>query len=182
MPAPLIADWPQVRQDAIALNSLKAAADAHRLPYRAVQVRAHREDWPVGNKRRGQPARKHAIDRATAQQIASGVAVSTVSLPSDRLVKHLADNPDVLTLAEKRKFLASIVRTPIGQVTESSPLAQKVKRRTDKDGSQTEEIELPGKLKALELDAHLAGELVSGSAPAGNTNILIQFLGQSGED
>lgn len=68
-------------------------------------------------------------------------------------------NPKLLGLVEKREFLASAVRTPIGQVDESSPLANKVRRRTDKDGVETEEIESVSKLRALELDARLAGEL-----------------------
>lgn len=69
----------------------------------------------------------------------------------------------VLSLQEKRSFLRSVVNTPAGKIDENDPLCQSYKRRvrTDKDGGITEEYEydLPNKLKALELDAKLAGEL-----------------------
>lgn len=88
-------------------------------------------------------------------------------------------NPAILTLKEKREYLASIVRTPVGDVTENSPLAQKVKRtsRTDKGGTtDTEEIELPGKLRAIELDARLAGELDGGKPDGGLVNVTLVRL------
>jgi hypothetical protein len=61
----------------------------------------------------------------------------------------------VLSMSEKREFLASVVRTPIGNVDETSPLAQSVKY----SGDGGKEIKMPGKLEALKLDAQLAGEL-----------------------
>ena len=59
-----------------------------------------------------------------------------------------------LTLEEKRKFLRDVVTTPIGEIDERNKLAQALK--VTKDGR---EIKLPDKLRALELDAKLAGEL-----------------------
>jgi len=67
----------------------------------------------------------------------------------------------VLTLAEKRKFLRDVVTTPIYVVDETNPLCQSAERT--KDGSVR--IKMPDKLRALELDAKLAGELKA-SAPA----------------
>ena len=64
---------------------------------------------------------------------------------------------------ERRARLAKIVRTPVGEVDENSPLAQKLKR--DKDGNVIE-ISMPDKLKALEMDAQFAGELVQRSETA----------------
>lgn len=62
---------------------------------------------------------------------------------------------NVLSAQEKRAFLADIVRTPVGEVTENSPLCQSYK--IDNEGKI--EYKMPDKLKALELDAKLAGEL-----------------------
>lgn len=63
----------------------------------------------------------------------------------------------VMSLQEKREFLALIVRTPIGQIDENSPLCQWFKRTTGRRA--TFEIRMPDKLQAIMLDARLAGEL-----------------------
>lgn len=69
----------------------------------------------------------------------------------------------VLTLAKKREILHDIATTAPGAINENNPLCQSFKKRTrtDRDGGITEEVEydLPSKLKAIELDAKLAGEL-----------------------
>ena len=83
----------------------------------------------------------------------------------------------VLTLAEKRRFLRLVVLTPISAVNEDSILCQKVEysvgsprratrggpanpgtHETDRD-SRTMKVTMPDKLRAIELDAKLAGEL-----------------------
>lgn len=76
---------------------------------------------------------------------------------------------DVMTKEERRQFLARIIRTAPGDVTEHDPLAQSYKV-TDK----THEVKLPCKLRAIELDAKLAGELKEQpcSGPAGNITII----------
>lgn len=66
---------------------------------------------------------------------------------------------NVLSLAEKRSFLADIVRTPIGTVDISDKLAERVRY---KDG-EIQELHMPSKLMALKLDAQLAGELIEKS-------------------
>ena len=84
----------------------------------------------------------------------------------------------VLTLAEKRQYLRRVVLTAIGDVDPSSDLCQSYKRREEggdrgrlkrgKEESGNEkhepeaeviEIKMPDKLRAIELDATLAGEL-----------------------
>lgn len=75
-----------------------------------------------------------------------------------RSLKEAAWAANVLSLAEKRNFLAEVVRTPVSTLSEDSPLAQKLKVTTSEKG-EYKEIEMPNKLKALELDAKLAGEL-----------------------
>lgn len=62
-----------------------------------------------------------------------------------------------LTLAEKRAFLASAVRTPIDQITPDSPLAQEYTTTSSESGEQTK-IKAVSKLQAIELDSKLAGD------------------------
>lgn len=97
-----------------------------------------------------------------------------------RSLKEAAWAKDVLTLAEKRKGLADIWRTPIGEIDANHPLAQEVKRKThtDKDGNTfTEEtIKMPGKLDALKLDAQLAGELKDNQSQ--NVGISLHVLNE----
>lgn len=63
----------------------------------------------------------------------------------------------VLTLAEKRAFLRSVVLTPIGKVNECSELAEELTEMVSDNGN-TRKVKMPSKLKALQLDAMLAGE------------------------
>lgn len=64
----------------------------------------------------------------------------------------------VLTLVEKRRWLARVVRTPLSHVTEESDLCQEHTVTTTEAGG-SEKIKMPCKLRAMELDAKLAGEL-----------------------
>jgi hypothetical protein len=81
----------------------------------------------------------------------------------------------VLSLVEKRRYLADVVRTEIGKVDEHSPLCQSVKY--GKDGV---EYKMPGKLEALKLDAMLAGELQE--KQQGATIINIALIGMALQD
>ena len=67
----------------------------------------------------------------------------------------------ILTLKERREYLAKVVRTPIAEVNEQSVLCQEVNR--DGETGAVTKIKMPGKLDALRLDAELAGELGSGA-------------------
>jgi hypothetical protein len=60
----------------------------------------------------------------------------------------------VMSLREMRLFLAAVVRTPIGSIDEHSPLCQSF-QRTQRGFTRT----MVDKLRALELDARLAGWL-----------------------
>lgn len=73
-----------------------------------------------------------------------------------------------LTMAERREFLAELIQTPVGKIDETSRLAQSVK--WSKDGR---EVRVPDKLRAIELDAKLAGELKDQPAPAEGITIVI---------
>lgn len=103
---------------------------------------------------------------------------------SDRiseLRRSVSNMLPVLSLAEKREFLRSVVKTEVGKIDENSPLTQSYKRRvsTDKNGQSTEEIEfkMPDKLRAIELDAKLAGELVEGHNRDAGMVINIAMIG-----
>lgn len=73
----------------------------------------------------------------------------------------------VLTIKEKREFLAAVVRTPIGEVDERSPLAQSV-RYSDTG----KEIKMPDKLAAIRADDNLAGD----GSEAGKNDVLSDWL------
>lgn len=106
-------------------------------------------------------------------------AITARKAPSQVLSEMVTagENIKILSLREKREYLAEVVRTPVGKVDEDHPLAQRVKRstRTDKDGQthETEEIEIPGKLRAIELDAKLAGELDAAKPEGGLVHVAL---------
>lgn len=60
----------------------------------------------------------------------------------------------VMTLADKRKYLARVIRTPAGLVDETSDLCAKFKRVP---GGRS--ISMPDKIGAIALDSRLAGDL-----------------------
>ncbi len=62
----------------------------------------------------------------------------------------------VLTLAHKRKILHDMITTPLSDVNEYSPFCQSAE--IGKNG-KVMKVTMPDKLRALELDAKLAGEL-----------------------
>jgi hypothetical protein len=79
----------------------------------------------------------------------------------------------VLSLARKRQLLHDAVEKNDGELTEKSPLAI-VRKIIHPDGSQTTQIEGVNPVKALELDAKLAGELNSGGAPTVRISMYAQ--------
>lgn len=71
----------------------------------------------------------------------------------------------LLTTAERRSFLAMVVRTPIADIDDTSPLAQSVEYELkgagrDKEGRMVMKVKTPDKIRASELDAKMAGELI----------------------
>lgn len=79
-----------------------------------------------------------------------------------RIAELRAAPPDAqkrfLSLDQKREFLALVVNTPADEVDERSPLCQSADFSETPTGS-SRKLRMPDKLKALELDARLAGEL-----------------------
>ena len=76
---------------------------------------------------------------------------------------------NVLSLAEKRSFLADVVRTPIGEVDINNKLASGVRYNR----GELQELKMPDKISALKLDAQLAGELIEKST---QVNVGLQLV------
>ena len=100
-----------------------------------------------------------------------------------------ADTTATLTLAMKRAYLRLVVLTPIGHVDLNSNLCQSVTSRRLRgnptnqtseivcDGDDIIAIKMPDKLKALELDARLAGELKFNDRNGSADDPLAELLG-----
>lgn len=157
-----------VKTLAIAVGVREAARQLG-LPEPTVQSWSRRDKWFA------QPPLPPTITNPNSASIASKTPSAAFSDMVDS-----GHNIKILSLKEKREYLASVVRTPVGSVNEDSPLAQKVKRssRTDKRGetTETEEIEIPGKLRAIELDARLAGELDTRTPDGGLVSVTLVRL------
>ncbi len=105
--------------------------------------------------------------RAAYLQAYPSASPRTAEVQSSRLITrpdiratldHLhsqVETQAILTLQEKRAYLARIVRTSATDVRPGTDLVQAI--TTAKDGSQT--LRMPDKLRAIYLDARLAGEL-----------------------
>lgn len=65
-----------------------------------------------------------------------------------------------LTMKKKREFLHDVVFTPIDEVDRGSIFCQAWSESTSQSGG-SESLKMPDKLRAIELDAKLAGELVT---------------------
>ena len=59
-----------------------------------------------------------------------------------------------MMLIQKREYLARVVMTPVAQVNEESDLCQRFKRT-----ARVYVKAMPDKLRAIELDSQLAGDL-----------------------
>ena len=96
----------------------------------------------------------------------------------DRL-KVAGEKETFMKIDQKRAMLAEIVLTPAWNLDPKSPLAQsvKIKRRTLPDGTVEEDItvRMPNKLRAMELDTKLSGELnQSGKRTDGDTWEIVE--------
>jgi len=64
---------------------------------------------------------------------------------------------DVLSISEKRSFLARALRTPLNQIDENSDLAQEVTISEGVNGT-SRKVKAVDKLRAIELDSRIAGD------------------------
>ena len=89
----------------------------------------------------------------------------------------------VMSTLEKRIFLANIVRTPIGRVDAENPIVQasEFEVRMSGSGDQREarqilKIRMPDKIRAIELDCRIAGDLEPNKDSGGDLRSLQQFI------
>ena len=101
------------------------------------------------------------------RESAASASSRLMSMPNIRdeltRLKDAAEKKTLMDIDQKRAMLAEIVLTPAWNLDPKSPLAQsvKIKRRTLPDGTVEENItvRMPNKLRAMELDTKLSGEL-----------------------
>jgi type IV secretory pathway VirJ component len=105
---------------------------------------------------RAYPKSSKAAARRSASDLLTKADIQTEIARIRTKAEALAGSA-VLTLVEKRTFLARVVRTPIGEVNESSDLCQE-KSETHSDSSSTTKLKMCDKLAAIKLDNDLAAE------------------------
>jgi hypothetical protein len=80
-----------------------------------------------------------------------------------------------LTAHEMHSFLRDVVKTPVGQIDEHSPLCESVE-----DTKYGRKVKTPSKLKALELAAQLQGMLGAGGAAEARPHVRLQLIASGG--
>lgn len=85
----------------------------------------------------------------------------------------------VLSIAEKRLFLAAVVRTPSGAIDKHSQLCQEWSETHGEHSSSTK-LKMPDKLAAIKLDNDLAGE--GSEANKEPLVIVVRIGGGDGDD
>ena len=89
-----------------------------------------------------------------------------------------AEENAVMSTMERRKFLADVVRTPLGKLDENSPLVQEKTSIVTKDGGEIVKLRGCDKLTAVELDSKLAGDISNGGT---NVQVGINLEGLLGK-
>ena len=94
-------------------------------------------------------------------------------------LKVAAEKETFMNIDQKRAMLAEIIMTPPWNLDPKSPLAQsvKIKRKTLPDGTVEEDItvRMPCKLRAMEIDTKLSGDLSrSGQRNDGDTWQIVE--------
>ena len=94
-------------------------------------------------------------------------------------LKVAAEKETFMNIDQKRAMLAEIIMTPAWNLDPKSPLAQsvKIKRKTLPDGTVEEDItvRMPCKLRAMEIDTKLSGDLSrSGQRNDGDTWEIVE--------
>jgi hypothetical protein len=106
----------------------------------------------------GYNAKSALVADSAAARLSANVKVAAYVREIRAAAAEQGKDDAILTIREKREYLARVVRTPIGDVTTDSDLCQE-HARTDGPESSFEKFKMPGKLEAIKLDSLLAGEL-----------------------
>lgn len=96
------------------------------------------------------------VKESTCRSNASKLLTNTNILTEIERIRSEIDKAAVLSLQEKRKFLANVIRTPIHEVDRDSPLCQTYEYSSTNDGSK-EIIKMPSKLEAIKIDNDMMG-------------------------
>ena len=105
-------------------------------------------------------------------------------LKQDRVIAYLSKlrekqfSRDLLSVSEKRAYLARALRTPIGELDEASDLVQEMTYNESANGS-SKKVRGVDKLRALELDSRIAGDFFSDRQP--HATNAFQFIIQLGK-
>lgn len=102
------------------------------------------------------PKSKPASARAKASE---ALTKDNIKAEIARLRKEASEKSGyvTLTLAEKRDFLARVIRTPIAEVSTDSDLCQEWSE-TEGDKSSSKRLKMPSKLDAIKIDNDLSGD------------------------
>jgi hypothetical protein len=102
-------------------------------------------------------------------------------LKNERIQKELKKlrdksfEKDSLTFNERRSFLAKVVRASPNELDANSPLVQEYSETANEHGV-SKKVKIPDKLKALELDAKLAGDFNKENEVANPFLFLVNFF------
>lgn len=104
------------------------------------------------------PGKKHVDSLSSRLAATPGVKARVSEL------QQIAARGAVMTLRERREFLAEVVRCSVATLPADSPLIQTIKKTIRKgrgkaDVEEVIEYRLPDKRACIELDAKLSGEL-----------------------
>lgn len=151
-------DWSGIRAAAVAIGSVRDAAmrAAIALPpdqkarfVERVNKRAYRERWlKYPSLVQATVSKRVQTDQTLAKSVQTGAAII---------------DGTTLSRLEKRQFLAKVVRTPLADIDSTSPLCSEDVQTLSKEGSISHRIKAHDKLRALEIDAKMQGELESNS-------------------
>lgn len=134
----------------------------------------------------GFKARGASADSAAARLLQNVEVASYVRALREAAAKFGAAKA-ILSIREKREYLARLVRTPIGNVDverdgENGDLCQEVTRvrrvvggGEDAEEWEVEKMKVAGKLEAIKLDSVLAGEL-NDNPKRGDVNVSVNVV------
>lgn len=110
MPPACTDDWNAVKNTAVALNSIKEAADLHNVPYKAAKMRASREKWPVGHRTAKAIANAVQVNRDQLAKT-NPSSVTAVTTTSDALLSKLKETGEStkINLAKVAKHASEVL-------------------------------------------------------------------------
>ena len=107
--------------------------------------------------------KEHAAAYRSIYGASKGATLRAYKLRHDpRVIAHItalrerSDTKSILTQEDLAKFLSDVIRTPVGELDESSPLAKEI-NRSESQTSSTETIKAHDKLQAADKLAKLMG-------------------------